>query len=162
MVDTHTEGISVASSMLVASVAGCVNVLCTNPMWVVITQLQALQKEHPDIARRASAVATAQQIWRDQGALGFFKGLWPSMVMVVNPTIQYILYEWMVARALDWRRRAAAVKGRKPRLGALDFFMLSACAKIGATLVTYPMLVVKNRLQVSCCSLSQTGIACRQ
>jgi hypothetical protein len=34
-------------------------------------------------------------------------------------------------------------------LSWLDIFMLSAVAKIGATLVTYPLLVVKNRLQVS-------------
>jgi len=41
---------------------------------------------------------------------------------------------------------AAAVKGLP--LSWLDIFVLSALAKIGATLVTYPLLVVKNRLQV--------------
>lgn len=40
----------------------------------------------------------------------------------------------------------AAVKGLP--LSWLDIFVLSALAKIGATLVTYPLLVVKNRLQV--------------
>jgi hypothetical protein len=30
----HSEGISVGASLLVASVAGCVNVLLTNPIWV--------------------------------------------------------------------------------------------------------------------------------
>lgn len=41
---------------------------------------------------------------------------------------------------------AAASKGLP--LSWLDIFVLSALAKIGATLVTYPLLVVKNRLQV--------------
>lgn len=40
----------------------------------------------------------------------------------------------------------SAVKGLP--LSWLDIFVLSALAKIGATLVTYPLLVVKNRLQV--------------
>lgn len=44
---------------------------------------------------------------------------------------------------------AAAPKGLP--LSWLDIFVLSAVAKIGATLVTYPLLVVKNRLQVSIC-----------
>jgi adenine nucleotide transporter 17 len=108
-------------------------------------------------------------MYQDQGLGGFFKGLAPSMIMVINPTIQYILYESLVARALEWQRNsraarpaagsaAAAVQrqgggaagGGKGgmALGALDIFVLSALAKIGATLVTYPLLVVKNRLQV--------------
>lgn len=119
-------------------------------------------------------------MYADQGLGGFFKGLAPSMIMVINPTIQYILYESLVARALEWQRSrraahaaprhaagpaaaataaAAAVqrhaggaaaggKAGGMALGALDIFVLSALAKIGATLVTYPLLVVKNRLQV--------------
>ncbi len=38
---------------------------------------------------------------------------------------------------------------RRTRLSPLDAFVLSALAKLGATLVTYPMLLVKSRLQVS-------------
>lgn len=28
--------------------------------------------------------------------------------MVSNPTVQYVLYEWLVARLADWRRSAQA------------------------------------------------------
>lgn len=43
---------------------------------------------------------------------------------------------------------AAAAPAKGLPLSAMDIFVLSAFAKIGATLVTYPLLVVKNRLQV--------------
>lgn len=43
---------------------------------------------------------------------------------------------------------AAAPVAKGLPLSWLDIFVLSALAKIGATLVTYPLLVVKNRLQV--------------
>lgn len=66
---------------------------------VVITQMQALHRHKQGM----STVAVARQVYRDQGLPGFFKGLMPSMVMVVNPTIQYIIYESLVARALDMR-----------------------------------------------------------
>jgi hypothetical protein len=74
--------------------------------------------------------------------------------MVVNPTLQYILYEALAARALAWRaaRQQAGHGGQRrparPHLPARHVFALSALSKLGATLATYPLLVVKNRLQV--------------
>jgi hypothetical protein len=62
--------------------------------------MQALQRHK----QNAGTLAVARQVYRDHGLAGFFKGLMPSMVMVVNPTIQYILYESLVARALELRR----------------------------------------------------------
>jgi adenine nucleotide transporter 17 len=132
--------------------------------------MQALSRQRPGM----STLSVVRQMYADQGLGGFFKGLAPSMIMVINPTIQYILYESLVARALEWQRNsraargqlrhgagaaaaapqrhagaaAAGSKGGGMALGALDIFVLSALAKIGATLVTYPLLVVKNRLQV--------------
>lgn len=32
------------------------------------------------------------------------QGLVPALVMVANPTLQYMLYEWLTARVLGWRR----------------------------------------------------------
>lgn len=34
------------------------------------------------------------------------QGLAPALVMVLNPTIQYILYEWLTARIREMRRQA--------------------------------------------------------
>jgi hypothetical protein len=51
---------------------------------VVITQMQALHRHKQGM----STVAVARQVYRDHGVTGFFKGLMPSMVMVINPTIQ--------------------------------------------------------------------------
>lgn len=141
------EDISVTASMLVAGLAGCANVLATNPIWVVITQMQALQKESAEVAREASVAKVARGIYTQAGLAGFYKGLGPSLVMVVNPTVQYIMYEWLAAYALALRRRATAAGGQAARLRVTDVFLVSAAAKIGATLLTYPMLVIKNRLQ---------------
>ena len=95
----------------------------------------------------------AQRVHRENGLAGFWKGIAPSLVMVVNPTLQYILYEWLCNRLRDIRRGGAvpahAAAGPIVRLTPRDVFMLSALAKLGATLVTYPMLLIKSRLQVS-------------
>lgn len=97
------------------------------------------------------------------------QGLLPSIVMVVNPTIQYVLFEWVNARILQLksvrlkkrlrRKQAPGVSAAVDaaaapavlllKLTAAEVFLSSAIAKMGATLATYPMQVIKNRLQVS-------------
>ncbi len=37
---------------------------------------------------------------------GFWKGVVPSLVMVINPTIQYVLYEWLARQLAAWRKKS--------------------------------------------------------
>lgn len=144
----RTADIGVLGSTIVAGLAGCANVLITNPVWVVASQMQAaVRSKDPEVLRRGFLQWTTQ-VYRENGLKGFFKGLIPSLVMVVNPTIQYIMYEWLTARLMELRLKLATTAGRKPdRLTPHDVFVLTALAKIGATVLTYPMLLIKNRLQ---------------
>ena len=81
----------------------------------------------------------------------------PSLMMVSNPALQYAFYE----SAGDAFRRRRARKTRKtvaesnparvaadPRsLTAPEVFVAASLAKMGATVLTYPVLLVKTRLQ---------------
>lgn len=45
-------------------------------------------------------------------AQGLWKGVLPSLVMVSNPTVNYVLYEWLLARLAELKRkRSAALTG---------------------------------------------------
>lgn len=83
------------------ALAKCPVLPCLRPALcrVVITQMQALHKHKQGL----STYAVARHVYHDHGLSGFFKGLGPSLVMVVNPTIQYIIYEGLVGRMLDIR-----------------------------------------------------------
>jgi solute carrier family 25 (peroxisomal adenine nucleotide transporter), member 17 len=72
------------------------------------------------------------------------QGIVPTLVMVINPTVQYAMYEWGCNL---WRRRRVQ-SARQKTLSSGEVFTISALAKLGATLATYPLLVVKNRIQV--------------
>ena len=39
----------------------------------------------------------ARQVYGDYGIGGFWNGTAASLVMVINPTLQYALYEWLTA-----------------------------------------------------------------
>ena len=162
---------SAGASLAIASVAGCVNVLMTLPIWTIVAKMQADVKKRSaegveeddakdveeDISRavaekrrhssrKTSALGffdIARAVYHDGGVAGFWQGLAPSLVMVSNPALQYALYETSAAWTLK--------RGKRPvgsALSAGEVFMLGAFAKFGATMVTYPILVVKSRLQV--------------
>ncbi|KAI6676246.1 hypothetical protein NL676_037042 [Syzygium grande] len=146
------------SSLMVAALSGCINVLLTNPIWVVVTRMQThtkiSKKSELDTVAPDDAILAAvepppygtghviQEVYGEAGFWGFWKGVFPTLIMVSNPSIQFMLYETMLKK-LNKRR---ALKGKSAPT-ALEIFLLGALAKLGATVVTYPLLVVKARLQ---------------
>ncbi len=55
---------------------------------------------------------------------GFWKGVLPSIVMVSNPSVNYMLYEYLRARLEDWRRVLSVDDGKFRRTspaGAIFF-----------------------------------------
>ncbi|CAI9091644.1 OLC1v1026717C2 [Oldenlandia corymbosa var. corymbosa] len=175
------------SSLVVAALSGCVNVLLTNPIWVVVTRMQTYRKKNVDRetepATTGDAILAAvepppfgtghavcllillelfslniavymllidalrqiQEVYDEAGVWGFWRGVFPTLIMVSNPSIQFMLYETLLKKLK--RRRKLSNMGNDD-VSALEIFLLGAVAKLGATVVTYPLLVVKSRLQV--------------
>ncbi|MBA0665457.1 hypothetical protein Goklo_005311, partial [Gossypium klotzschianum] len=155
--------VGMLSSLVVAALSGCVNVLLTNPIWVVVTRMQThtkiSKKDHSNRLATTAPEETAlpvieplsygtshviQEVYDEAGLLGFWKGVFPTLIMVSNPSIQFMLYETMLKKLK--KRRALSKQGNNG-VTALEIFLLGALAKLGATVVTYPLLVVKSRLQ---------------
>lgn len=68
---SRRQDIGVGASLLIAALAGCGNVLLTNPIWVVATRMQAARKaaeqrdDDVDVPVRPAAVA--REIYSDYG-----------------------------------------------------------------------------------------------
>lgn len=124
-------------SLPVASAAGALNVLATNPLWVLVTRLQAAHRLRTEdgpgsvLAAPPSAFSEACAVYRQGGLRAFWAGCGPSLVMVSNPVVQFAVYEWLAAR------------------GAGSPFFRGAASKLAATLATYPYLVIKSRQQAA-------------
>eukprot|EP00250_Pteridium_aquilinum_P003931 c14194_g1_i1 orf=218-1318(-) len=157
------------SSLIVAALAGCLNVLLTNPIWVLVTRMQTHAQSQKDAGKgkedlaeiqvasssqmSSNALSTAKpygtltaikDLYYEAGLKGFWKGVLPTLIMVSNPSIQFMLYEGMLKQLR--KKRASNLKGLT-NVTALEVFLLGAIAKLGATVTTYPLLVVKSRLQ---------------
>ncbi len=82
--------------------------------------------------------AAVRMILKEEGLKGFFRGIVPALILVINPIIQYTLFEKLKER----------LERVKPSLTAIDFFLLGAISKLAATGSTYPYIVIKSRMQL--------------
>lgn len=142
-----SKKLTTVESMLAGAVAGSATVLCTNPIWVVNTRMTTRKRESeeqvlPGAApkRAPSTLGTLLSIIRDEGWTRLFAGVGPALVLVINPILQYTLFEQM-KNALEARRRRPIT----PK----DSFYLGALGKLLATSITYPYITVKSRMHVS-------------
>uniref|UniRef100_A0A182T509 Peroxisomal membrane protein PMP34 n=1 Tax=Anopheles maculatus TaxID=74869 RepID=A0A182T509_9DIPT len=124
-------GQSALGDLLLGSLAGVVNVLTTTPCWVVNTRLKMKGLGHQ--AKRNGGHSGSdvqydglldglQYIARTEGVRGLWAGAIPSLMLVINPAIQFMVYE-----ALK-RRLTAGATGQAP--SAITFFSIGAVAKM--------------------------------
>lgn len=74
-------------------------------------------------------------IWRTEGSAGLWAGTIPSLMLVSNPALQFMMYETLKERILSQRP------------SAYTFFLIGALAKAFATVATYPLQLVQTRLR---------------
>jgi len=129
--------------MAAGAVAGSLTVLLTNPIWVVNTRMTARGKQQEGLpggkpAKAPSTTGVFLQILREEGLSGFFAGVMPALVLVINPILQYTIFE-QLKNTVEKRRRVT------PK----DSFYLGAVGKLLATSITYPYITVKSRMHVA-------------
>ncbi|KAJ3318296.1 hypothetical protein HDV06_000580 [Boothiomyces sp. JEL0866] len=130
------EAISIAENMITGAIAGSITSVLTNPIWVINTRL--LVKDAEAGKTKIGMKEAALKIYKEEGLVGFWRGILPALVLVANPVIQYTVFEKLKA----WVEKS--VKD----LTAFHFFLLGAVSKLCATSITYPYIVVKSRMHL--------------
>uniref|UniRef100_A0A182J5C9 Peroxisomal membrane protein PMP34 n=1 Tax=Anopheles atroparvus TaxID=41427 RepID=A0A182J5C9_ANOAO len=142
-------GQSALGDLLLGSLAGVVNVLSTTPFWVVNTRLkmkgleQHRQRDgshgsNSSSIRYNGLLDGLQFIARTEGIRGLWAGAIPSLMLVINPAIQFMVYESL-------KRRVTEGTSKSP--SAITFFGIGAIAKMIATVLTYPLQLVQTKLR---------------
>ncbi|KAF7995524.1 hypothetical protein HCN44_006631 [Aphidius gifuensis] len=130
------------NDLLVASIAGFINVLVTTPLWVVNTRLK--MKGITDIHERnnneyETLLDGIIHIWKYEGIGKLWAGTLPSLILVANPAIQFMTYESI-------KRKVSSSLGGA-QTPAWIFFTIGAIAKTVATILTYPLQLVQTKLR---------------
>jgi len=152
-----SQGLTTLESMLAGLIAGSATTILSNPIWVVQTTQAVQTVQDPSLSgrtqpssrtvKKAGIIETINHILRKGGIGAFWRGIGPALVLVINPIIQYTIFEqlknWLIARR--------SAKFGSPKVVAiltdLDYFVLGALSKLIATSATYPYIVIKSRLQ---------------
>lgn len=96
---------------------------------------------------KPSTITTLVDLFKEEGPLALFAGVLPSLVLVINPILQYTIFE-KLKDVLANRRRVT------PR----DAFVLGAIGKLMATSITYPYITIKSRMHVASKDGPQDGM----
>jgi solute carrier family 25 (peroxisomal adenine nucleotide transporter), member 17 len=80
---------------------------------------------------------TVQRILANDGASAFWRGIGPALVLVVNPVLQYTVFEQLKNVLITKRTaqmRAAGIATAVAVLTDRDYFLLGAISKLGETM----------------------------
>ncbi|KAF2280379.1 mitochondrial carrier [Westerdykella ornata] len=140
-----SKKLTTVESMIAGAIAGSATVLITNPIWVVNTRMTARKSGSEETlpgakpAKAPSTLGTLLSIIREEGPARLFAGVMPALVLVINPILQYTVFE-QLKNMLERKQR---------RITPTDAFYLGALGKLLATSITYPYITVKSRMHVA-------------
>jgi hypothetical protein len=131
-------GLPALEELGVGFVAGSLTKLCTTPIANVVTRKQAAAMM--DSSQRSPTTRQiANDILRYKGWQGFWSGYSASLVLTLNPSITFFLFEFLKKMVLP--------RSRRDNPPARLTFLLSALSKATASSITYPFSLAKARLQ---------------
>ncbi|TGZ77776.1 mitochondrial carrier [Ascodesmis nigricans] len=139
----RTAKLTTVESMIAGAIAGSATVLITNPIWVVNTRMTARKRTSENASGPQTAPSTIGEIkalLKEGGLKAFFAGVLPALVLVINPILQYTLFE-QLKNILERRQKRS--------ITPTDAFFLGALGKLAATGITYPYITVKSRMHVA-------------
>ncbi|KAL1873073.1 hypothetical protein VTK73DRAFT_1170 [Phialemonium thermophilum] len=151
-----SKKLTTVESMIAGALAGSATVILTNPIWVVNTRMttrkqqqqqqssgsdeeQGLGTAKSGARKPPTTIGTLLSLLRNEGPRALFSGVVPALVLVINPILQYTLFEQL----------KNAVERRRGRVTPTVAFFLGAIGKLFATTITYPYITVKSQMHVA-------------
>lgn len=110
--------------------AGVIARFVTSPASNVVTRSQTSGD---------STIKIITSIYKEKGITGFWSGMKASVILAANPSISYYLFELQKALLIPKARR------NSPK--AIEIFLMSATGKAIATLLLYPVILLKAKTQ---------------
>ncbi|KJZ75052.1 hypothetical protein HIM_05538 [Hirsutella minnesotensis 3608] len=151
-----SKKLTTVESMIAGAIAGSATVIITNPIWVVNTRVTTRKQDsEADVEagirsrpKSPSTLGTLMALLKNEGPQALFAGVMPALVLVINPILQYTLFEQM-KNAVEKKRKVTPTVA----------FFLGALGKLFATSVTYPYITVKSQMHVAGQSNKKEGMS---
>jgi adenine nucleotide transporter 17 len=142
-------------SLVTSCLAGIVNVLLTNPLWVVNMAIVTADTTTSNLWKELKVMA------KEKGLRHLWSGTSASLLLVSNPVIQFFCYEQfkqarLVASNNNQRKNSPVVFGKQQSstmadriaLSPTEAFLMGALSKGVATISTYPLQLTQTVLRL--------------
>ncbi|KAF9138532.1 hypothetical protein BG015_002349, partial [Linnemannia schmuckeri] len=161
--------LSTFQELFLGAEAGIISRFFTAPIHVVTTRQQVMGKDllQQQQSGKTAGIATGEvpkvsarsiirEIYAQDGITGFWAGYAPTVILSINPSITYFLFETIKKTILARQLKAAHAGSASPTksvlaaaasLTSLQIFFISACSKAIASFLTYPLILTKTKLQ---------------
>ncbi|KAK4104957.1 mitochondrial carrier [Parathielavia hyrcaniae] len=145
---THIKRLLTPADFFAASLAaGALTQVITNPVWVLKTRM--LASDRSAAGAYPSMWSGAARLLREEGVAGFYRGLGVGMLAVSHGAVQFAVYD--PARRMYLARKGARREGEEKEndvaVSNEATIVLSTVSKLVAGAVTYPLQVLRSRLQ---------------
>jgi hypothetical protein len=141
---SHSKNLPALDELGVGALAGACSKFFTTPIANIVTRKQTASM----VAARSKKSTTepsvsdiAAEIRSEKGIQGFWSGYSASLILTLNPSITFFLYEFF--------KRSLLPKSRRDDPGARITFLMAATSKAIASTITYPFSLAKARAQAS-------------
>lgn len=149
-----TPSLSAVDHFFLACVSGGIMVGLTNPVWLVKTriqlQLKKASQEH-NIRPYNGMLDAFRTIIREEGMLSLYKGSGPALLLTSHGGVQFVVYEYL-RKHFHYQRASRSTSSATTSVWerlelSTGYLTIGAIAKIAASTTTYPLQVVKSRMQ---------------
>ncbi|KAJ7261802.1 mitochondrial carrier domain-containing protein [Mycena haematopus] len=138
--------LSTAAELLLGAIAGALAQIFTIPVSVIATRQQVGRTTSTQLesyVQDDSFLGVAREIIEEEGVGGLWLGIKPGLVLTVNPAITYGMFERVKSLFIAAQIKAGTSDKITPGLS----FVIGAISKTLATVVTYPYIMAKVRIQ---------------
>lgn len=138
------------SDLSFGAIAGIINVLTTTPLWVVNTRIKMqTTKKTLHQSKQQTDKETMQvhynglidgliKIYSTEGTDALWAGTVPSLMLVSNPAIQFMIFELL-------KRNLKTTLDSNKHLSSYHVFALGSVSKLVSTLLTYPLQLIQSQ-----------------
>nr|CCA18786.1 Mitochondrial Carrier (MC) Family putative [Albugo laibachii Nc14] len=138
--------ITTSLRLLIATLAGAINMTMTLPLEVINTRAQ-LSTENDTSPKTKGILPLSSEIYHEDGLMAFWRGYVPALVLTSNPSINYTIFDQLKDTLQRWKQSNMTKHSQQATFTALEAFLLAAISKAIATIATYPIIRAKVLMQ---------------
>ncbi|KAF7857313.1 hypothetical protein EAF04_009554 [Stromatinia cepivora] len=124
----------------VGALAGGLSKFFTTPLSNIVVRKQTHSMTSSAGSKAPTISSIISDIREKKGIAGFWSGYSASLILTLNPSLTFFLYEFL--------KRVLVPRNKRDDPGARITFLLAAVSKAVASSVTYPVSLAKARAQV--------------